>query len=132
MFNISTDGGTVIDNNASTDSEDYYAYNNSGISKLTDYINVISDYENSILPLRGISILGNEGLIKATSASTLTEPITGGTTIKFNKDSDVLIISGKGYGHGVGMSQQGAQVMGAQGYSYIDILKYYYTGIDIR
>ena len=82
--------------------------------------------------MRGISILGNEGLIKATSASTLTEPITGGTTIKFNKDSDVLIISGKGYGHGVGMSQQGAQVMGAQGYSYIDILKYYYTGIDIR
>lgn len=37
-----------------------------------------------------------------------------------------------GYGHGVGMSQYGANEMAKQGYSYIQILKYYYTGVVIK
>lgn len=36
-----------------------------------------------------------------------------------------------GYGHGVGMSQYGANEMAKQGYSYIQILKHYYTGVVI-
>ena len=36
-----------------------------------------------------------------------------------------------GYGHGVGMSQYGAQGMALNGYDYEDILKHYYTGIEI-
>ncbi|GMG97818.1 SpoIID/LytB domain-containing protein [Tepidimicrobium xylanilyticum] len=42
-----------------------------------------------------------------------------------------FIIEGKGYGHGVGMSQWGAKKMAELGYSYEDILKHYYSGIDI-
>lgn len=38
---------------------------------------------------------------------------------------------GRGYGHGVGMSQYGAMEMAKQGYSYEEILKHYYTGVDI-
>lgn len=38
---------------------------------------------------------------------------------------------GKGYGHGVGMSQQGAGEMGKLGYTYEEILKHYYTGVKI-
>ena len=38
---------------------------------------------------------------------------------------------GKGYGHGVGMSQYGAMEMAKQGYNFEEILKYYYTGVDI-
>lgn len=34
-------------------------------------------------------------------------------------------------GHGVGMSQQGANILANRGYSYADILKYYYTGIGL-
>lgn len=34
-----------------------------------------------------------------------------------------------GYGHGVGLSQHGANVLAARGYDYYEILKYYYTGI---
>lgn len=41
-------------------------------------------------------------------------------------------IYGKGFGHGVGMSQSGAMGMAKAGYSYIDILKYYYNGITIE
>jgi stage II sporulation protein D len=36
-----------------------------------------------------------------------------------------------GYGHGVGMSQNGANILSKQGYSYIDILKHYFRGIEV-
>ena len=37
----------------------------------------------------------------------------------------------KGYGHGVGMSQAGANAMAATGSTWQDILKHYYTGVQI-
>lgn len=37
-----------------------------------------------------------------------------------------------GYGHGVGMSQYGANAMAKEGKSYAEILKHYYTGVDIK
>lgn len=36
-----------------------------------------------------------------------------------------------GFGHGVGMSQEGAQGMALQGYTYDEILKHYYSGIQL-
>lgn len=36
-----------------------------------------------------------------------------------------------GYGHGVGMSQNGANILGKQGYTYDQILAYYFPGITI-
>ncbi len=41
-------------------------------------------------------------------------------------------ITGSGYGHNIGMSQWGAYAMGRLGYTYDEILKFYYTGITIR
>lgn len=38
----------------------------------------------------------------------------------------------RGYGHGVGMSQYGADYLARQGYTYQEILQYYYTGVTIR
>lgn len=45
---------------------------------------------------------------------------------------DVIIINTRGYGHGVGMSQYGAQGMALEGYTYDEILKYYYSGVEIK
>ena len=39
---------------------------------------------------------------------------------------------GKGYGHGVGMSQNGAIGMAKEGFTYDEILKWYYTGVEIE
>lgn len=36
-----------------------------------------------------------------------------------------------GYGHGVGMSQYGAEYLGRQGKSWEEILRHYYTGVEI-
>ena len=38
----------------------------------------------------------------------------------------------KGYGHGVGMSQYGAQFLAQSGYTWEEILHHYYTGVEIR
>ncbi|MEG1584770.1 MAG: SpoIID/LytB domain-containing protein, partial [Anaerovorax sp.] len=46
--------------------------------------------------------------------------------------SGVLNIEGNGYGHGVGMQQDGAIAMGKQGFTYKDILKFYYTGVEVK
>ena len=45
--------------------------------------------------------------------------------------SDVITITTKGNGHGVGMSQYGANHLAKLGYTYDQILKKYYTGVEI-
>lgn len=45
--------------------------------------------------------------------------------------SDHIAITTKGNGHGVGMSQYGANDMAKKGYTYDQILKKYYTGIEL-
>ena len=45
--------------------------------------------------------------------------------------SDDITITTRGYGHGVGMSQYGANAMAKEGATYEEILKYYYQDIDI-
>lgn len=50
--------------------------------------------------------------------------------ILFNEDN--VIFNVKGYGHGVGMSQWGAQGMAEDGFLYSEILKHYYSGVDIK
>ena len=50
----------------------------------------------------------------------------------FERDGDKVIINTIGYGHGVGMSQYGAEGMAEEGYKYQEILKYYYTGTSIK
>lgn len=45
---------------------------------------------------------------------------------------DSIVVDTKGYGHGVGMSQYGAEGMARDGYSYEKILKYYYSGVEIK
>ena len=48
------------------------------------------------------------------------------------KTNDGFTLNGKGWGHGVGMCQIGAAVMGAQGKSYEEILLFYYRNAEIQ
>ena len=48
-----------------------------------------------------------------------------------DKDGDNFILHGAGWGHGVGLCQIGAAVMGAQGYNYREILQHYFKGSKI-
>jgi stage II sporulation protein D len=46
-------------------------------------------------------------------------------------DGEMLIFKGKGYGHGVGLSQEGAINMVNKGYNFEEIIRFYYQNVSI-
>ena len=84
------------------------------------------------------------GDIKLDSAGRVESAVIGGTvfsgktlrsalglrstafTVSF--EGDEFVFSVAGFGHGVGMSQYGAKLLAAEGWSYEDILEHYYPG----
>lgn len=54
------------------------------------------------------------------------------TNFEYSIDSENVIFKCKGYGHGVGMSQWGANVMGNNGSNYKEILNHYYKGTELK
>jgi len=68
-----------------------------------------------------VSVIGANGVIEPVQLSTVS-----------TSNSESFTIVGAGNGHGVGLSQHGAKGMAELGYSYIDILKYYYTGVEVK
>ena len=55
---------------------------------------------------------------------TITPEYTDGELTSF-------FFQGGGLGHGVGMSQNGANQMAKEGHAFEDILKFFYTGVDL-
>lgn len=54
------------------------------------------------------------------------------TDFTITVENNDIIFTTKGYGHGVGMSQYGANAMAKEGSNYKDILEYYYQGVTIE
>lgn len=54
------------------------------------------------------------------------------TFFTFEQIGSNIHMTTKGYGHGVGMSQYGAQAMALKGSTYDQILKHYYQGVQIK
>ena len=51
-------------------------------------------------------------------------------TVELQEDGTYLLCGG-GYGHGIGMSQNGANGLAKAGYNYIDILNFFYNDIEL-
>lgn len=45
---------------------------------------------------------------------------------------DKIVLYGGGFGHGVGMSQTGAKVMAELGYTWEEMAKYYFKGVEVK
>ena len=98
----------------------------------------ISNYEQTDITI---------GEIKRTQGGSVSEITIGGNAYTGEKIREVfnlrsanfeILINGdkitfrvKGYGHGVGMSQNGANVLAQDGKTSREILKHYYSGVDI-
>lgn len=95
----------------------------------------IDKYENKKnVALNNIGIIDKDGnILKADKINYI---ITDRGIEHVNLDTIANIVNftiyGKGYGHGLGMSQWGAEGMALNGYNYEEILKYYYKGVDIE
>ncbi len=96
-----------------------YEYN-SGEVKVIDY--TISGRVNSVQ-------LGDIKL-KATDLRTLLS--LKSTNINIEATDEAVTIKTNGYGHGVGMSQVGANQMALSGKKYDEIVKHYYTDVEIK
>jgi stage II sporulation protein D len=46
-------------------------------------------------------------------------------------EGDSIKLKGRGYGHGVGLCQEGAMVMASKGFNYKQIIDFYYFGVII-
>lgn len=53
------------------------------------------------------------------------------TFFSISEQGKNTVFKGKGYGHGVGLSQQGAIRMAQLGYTYDEIIKFYYKDVEI-
>jgi stage II sporulation protein D len=77
----------------------------------------------------GISdITSANGSVKVVGATSSTTISSGATVVQ----GDVYVLTGKGWGHGVGMSQEGAKGFARIGYTYDQILKHYFTGVTVE
>jgi stage II sporulation protein D len=47
------------------------------------------------------------------------------------REGELIVFKGRGYGHGVGLCQEGAMVMAARGFKFSDIIGFYYSGVII-
>lgn len=54
------------------------------------------------------------------------------TNFEIEKQDGKIKFSVKGYGHGVGMSQTGADTMAKEGKNYEEIIKHFYIGVEIK
>lgn len=73
---------------------------------------------------RKTMVIGKELLIR----KFLSETHLYSSAFVVDKENDHFILHGAGWGHGVGLCQIGAAVMGAQGYGYQAILQHYFKG----
>ena len=92
-----------------------------------------ADGSTKTLALDGRSVVSASGTSVLSSRSPSIAVIgSGGTVKQVSMSSNTYVFSGKGWGHGVGMSQEGAKGFARQGYTYEQILKHYYTGITVE
>lgn len=61
----------------------------------------------------------------------LSEDCLKSSAFDYHWESDKLVLSGKGWGHGVGLCQIGAAVMAAKGYDFREILSHYYLHTEL-
>ena len=78
--------------------------------------------------------LSETHLLSSAFEVTISSPESGEARRGLNKGQNDLkfTLHGKGWGHGVGMCQIGAAVMGAHGKTYDEILLFYYRGAQIH
>lgn len=101
----------------------------------------INGEDSTVNTLEGVSVLSGSGMLSKldgdsfavlTSSGTTTIENGGTNSSSANKQDGVFVIEGLGSGHNLGMSQYGARAMAELGYTYQEILQFYYTDITIE
>lgn len=91
---------------------------------------------SDLKPDSNIFIISGNGVVKKIESNKL-HAYNGVEAIRVGKDpaadrNQTVDFTGYGYGHGVGMAQDSAIEMAKQGFTYDEILRYFYTDIEIK
>ncbi len=105
--------------------EEFYRKLNIDYSQNLKFIVLERSTSNRILSLK----INN---IKFTGRDLYDKLSLRSTDFNIYEQNNKIIIETKGFGHGVGMSQYGAEGMAKAGYKYQEILKHYYTNTEIK
>lgn len=138
-FTISSDCGVYLI------SENSFKYNGDTNSSGDDLIineddidnseevntNSNSNPDNQSVSLTNKYFISSSGTSMQNS-SQLNAISSSGVSIIATTTPTEFYFNGRGWGHGVGMSQYGAKQMAEEGFTYDQILKHYYTGVEIK
>lgn len=126
----------------SVNSEEGYSYDDKVVYSKKDFFDVLKnkypDYDSSYTNYN-IDTLTSSGRV---DSMTIGNKVLSGNDVRsiyglrstyfsVSEKDDNIIFETKGYGHGVGMSQEGANYMATNGKTYEQIIKHYYTDVDI-
>jgi stage II sporulation protein D len=104
--------------------------------KIGDIVRLEALEKDSSERILKLSIMDADGSTKTLKASAFRAAV-GPDVIRSTRftaeiGQDKVIFNGKGWGHGVGLCQEGACGMALKGYSAFEILRYYYHGIAVE
>lgn len=88
-------------------------------------VKIIGEYN-----IRTLLSPGEQKIVRQ-DASEVSQSMLPSAFFIMDKVDTSVTITGGGYGHGVGMSQNGAKAMADMGKEYNEILKHYYSGVEI-
>lgn len=91
-----------------------------GVPHQPVFVSVFDGWEFFEVPAQGLYVITAQGMTIYNTEPIAPQPGHG------------LTMHGRGFGHGVGMSQRGAQGMAIRGYGFRDILAHFYTGIVVE
>jgi stage II sporulation protein D len=106
-----------------------------GAGHITPAVSVFDGLINTHAPLNSYQAIGVNGAVFTPQYAYIYDGETmrrvDSTPIIASGGSGITI-NGRGWGHGVGMSQMGAEGMARAGFTFSEILMHYYTGVELR
>ena len=111
-----------------------FTINSSGSGSGSGKTSVISADGKSTLNVYGNKAVTSSGVydILSTSGPIKVLGSNNSAIITGNVSAGTFVLNGKGWGHAIGMSQEGAKGFARNGFTYDQILKHYFTGITVE
>lgn len=126
-YTVSTNADVKIKVNNENEGTNEGAAGDENKDENGDEIQIIST------PLSSLKVITANGrLLLADPNRAVTIKGANGTSTTVSSSPTEFYFEGKGNGHAVGMSQEGAKGMANAGFTFDQILKHYYTGVEIE
>ena len=105
--------------------------NSANMDIYTSFSYPIINKSDTLIETKELYIISADGISKTKVEADEITILTATGRKTFNTNEYNFVFDGKGWGHGVGMSQYAAKDLAESGYTYPDIIKSFYTGITI-